>query len=118
MSAQEFITSVNAKAEELSKKYNCKVSCETWTTDKDGNELPEEEFVVAYIREPHFLAAAKAFDALSNGRPAEAGGILWSSCVLLGNGESSKEIEQTKYRIGLQCKIGLSLDVIMPDKKK
>lgn len=82
--------------------------------DRDTKEATGR-FFVAYIREPHILNSVRALDMMYSNKIHEAGYFLFDACVLK---ESSPEVHQDKYKLGLLPGIALLVDTQAPELKK
>lgn len=99
----------------LSQSLKTKVTYEYWKeVDEEGKETGK--IFSAYIRQPHILAAAKCMDMLLAKRFYEAGALMWESMVLPESDTEVKTID--KYKLGLEGRLGLMLQVQAPEDKK
>lgn len=84
-------------------------------TEYDEEKEATGRFFVAYIREPHILNSVRALDMMYANKIHEAGYFLFDTCVLK---ESSPEVHQDKYKLGLLPGIALLVDTQAPELKK
>lgn len=106
---EQILAGFESKAKKLSAELKTVVTFETFTKE-DGS------IIVAYIKQPNPIAAARCMDMLYAGKIFEAGMMLWGACFIKEH--SSAEVEDDKYKLGLSSKLGTLVDIQMPDLKK
>lgn len=113
-SLEDILKEYQDKADALSLTYKSKVSFE-YFLEREGEKKTGRVFV-AYLKQPHILAAAKCMDMLMAQNFYQAGSMMWETMVLQ---ESDIEVRTDgKYKLGLEGRLGLLLEVQAPEDKK
>lgn len=111
----DILNEFKENAAKLSEQKKSKVDYE-YFLEKDSNGNKTGKVFVAYIQQPHILAAAKCMDMLMAKNFYQAGSLMWDVMVLP---ETDTEVKvDGKYKIGLQGRLGLLLEVQAPEDKK
>jgi hypothetical protein len=114
LSLDDILEMYQKKADELTVSNKAKVTYEYFLERENGN--PTGKVFVAYVKQPHILAAAKCMDMIISKNLYQAGAMLWEICVLP---ESDSEVKvDGKYKLGLEGRLGLLLEVQAPEDKK
>lgn len=113
-SLEDILAGYQDTADKLSVAKKAKVSFEYFLERKDG--VSTGKVFVAYVQQPHILAAAKCMDMLMAKNFYQAGSMMWDTMVLP---ESDIEVKTDgKYKLGLEGRLGFLLEVQAPEDKK
>ena len=113
-SLEDILKGYQEVADKLCVSKKSKISFE-YFLEREGGE-PTGKVFVAYVQQPHILAAAKCMDMLMAKNFYQAGSMMWDTMVLP---ESDIEVKTDgKYKLGLEGRLGLLLEVQAPEDKK